>query len=44
MAVTGLNALHADFRVQMAAGFFCVFALRLFGSRRMKRRGVFSEF
>ena len=44
MAVTGLHALYAGFWDQMAAGFFCVIVLRLFGSRRMKRAGVFSEF
>ena len=44
MAVTGLHVLHAGFWAQMAVGFFCVLALRLFGSRRMKRAGVFSEF
>jgi len=44
MAVTGLHVLHADFWTQMAAGVFCVLALRLFGSRRSKRLGIFSEF
>ena len=44
MAVTGLHVLHVGFWGQMAAGFFCVLALRLFGSRRMKRAGSFSEF
>jgi uncharacterized membrane protein YeiH len=44
MAVTGLHVLQADFWVQTAVGFCCVFALRLLGSRRMKRAGIFSEF
>ena len=44
MAVTGLHALQADFWVQMAMGFSCVFALKLFGSWRTKRGGFFSEF
>ena len=44
MAVAGLYVLHVGFWGQMAAGCFCVLALRLFGSRRMKRAGVFSEF
>ena len=44
MAVTGLHALYADFWAQMAVGSFCVLALRLFGSRRSKRLGFFSEF
>ena len=44
MAVTGLHALHADFWTQAAAGFLCVFALRLLGSWRTKRHGIHSEF
>ena len=44
MAVTGLHASHADFRLQMALGGFCVFGLRLLGAWRMKRLGRFSEF
>ncbi|MCL1985250.1 MAG: TRIC cation channel family protein, partial [Betaproteobacteria bacterium] len=44
MAVTGLHALHADLRLQMAAGGVCVFGLRLLGTWRMKRLGKFSEF
>ena len=44
MAVAGLHVLHVDFWAQMAVGLLCVFALRLCGSRRMKRLGVFSEF
>ena len=44
MAVTGLHVLHADCWAQLAAGFVCIFSLRLLGSRRMKRLGVFSEF
>ena len=44
MTVAGLHVLYADFWAQMAAGFFCVLVLRLFGSRRSRRLGVFSEF
>jgi len=44
MAVTGLHVLYAGFWAQMGLGFFCVLALRLFGSRRARRFGVFSEF
>jgi len=44
MAVTGLHVLYAGFWAQMTAGVFCVIALRLFGNRRSRRLGVFSEF
>ena len=44
MAVAGLHTLHMGFWPQFAVGSLCVFGLRLFGSWRMKRRGVFSEF
>ena len=44
MAVTGLHVLYVDFWLQMGLGVFCVLALRLFGSRRSRRLGIFSEF
>jgi uncharacterized membrane protein YeiH len=44
MAVTGLHVLQADFWTQMAVGGLCAFGLRLFGSWRTRRLGIFSEF
>ena len=44
MAVAGLHTFQMGFWPQIAVGSLCVFGLRLFGSRRMKQRGIFSEF
>jgi uncharacterized membrane protein YeiH len=44
MAGAGLYALQAGFGVQVFVGSLCVFGLRIFGSLRMRRRGLVSEF
>ena len=44
MAVTGLHAWHVGLWAQIVVGCLCVLGLRLLGSRRMKRAGIFSEF